>query len=317
MIKVGNHSMIEVRNLSRFYGDFAAISDLTFSIQSNEVVGFLGLNGAGKSTSLKILACLLEASSGEVIIDGVNLATAAVSFRSKIGFLPEEPPLYKDMTVTEFLMYLGLLRGCTKQELLSALPGVIKKCQLTGHENQIIDELSLGYRKRVGIAQAIIHNPKLVILDEPISGLDPYQIVEMREVIKNLAKDATVLLSSHNLSEVTETCDRLLVLHDGKLIAKGTTQELSSMVTRQERNIEMTLHSNGNDLSKILTSLENVSTFQLESEGEVCNVNLNISGDTTKVVSELVTKGIGISRVLNSTSELEQTFLSLTQGGKQ
>ncbi len=309
--------MIDVRNLSRFYGDFAAISDLCFSIKSNEVVGFLGLNGAGKSTTLKILACLLEASSGEVEIDGVNLATAAVSFRSKIGFLPEEPPLYKDMTVTEFLIYLGQLRGQSLQETKSHLEKVIQICQLTGREHQIISQLSLGYRKRVGIAQAIIHKPTLVILDEPISGLDPYQIVEMREVIRNLANDATVLLSSHNLTEVAETCDRLLVLHEGKLIAQGTPESLSSQEEQQERQIELTVHPNEVDLETFLSELDSVKSFSVLPKSNGLDLDATINSSTPEFVKQIVDAGIGISRVQNKNSELENIFLSLTQGDQK
>ena len=309
--------MIEVQNLSRFYANNTAISDLTFKIQDNEIVGFLGLNGAGKSTTLKILACLLEASSGEVTIDGENLATANVTFRSKIGFLPEEPPLYKEMTVSEFLMYLGQLRGKSKQDILTNLPSVLKKCQLQGHEHQLISQMSLGYRKRVGIAQAIIHSPKLVILDEPISGLDPYQIVEMREVIRNLSKDATILLSSHNLSEVAETCDRLLVLHEGKLIAQGTTQELSSTVRNQQRSIELTVHSNGVDVQEVLNAIPSVSKTVFHTSDSICDVTIYTSAPTTNLVRTLIEKGIDVSRVINRLDELEEIFLSLTQGEKQ
>jgi ABC-2 type transport system ATP-binding protein len=309
--------MIEVRNLSRFYGDFAAISDLCFSIKSNEVIGFLGLNGAGKSTTLKILACLLEASSGEVEVDGVNLATAAVSFRSKIGFLPEEPPLYKDMTVTEFLIYLGQLRGQSLSETKAHLKTVIEICQLSGKEHQIISQLSLGYRKRVGIAQAIIHKPTLVILDEPISGLDPYQIVEMREVIRNLANDATVLLSSHNLTEVAETCDRLLVLHDGKLIAQGTPESLSSQDDQQERELELTLHPNEQDVEKLFADTEGISNFKLTPKGNTIEAVVTINTTTPELVELLVGSGVGISKVLNKNSELENIFLSLTQGDQK
>ncbi|MEL6345711.1 MAG: ABC transporter ATP-binding protein, partial [Myxococcota bacterium] len=219
--------MIEVQSLSRFYGTHQAVKDVSFSIAANEVIGFLGLNGAGKSTTLKVIAGLIPPSAGTVIVDGVDVTQAPVSFRSRIGYLPEEPPLYKEMTVTEFLTFLGRLRGMSRTQLASRMPHVIKTCQLTGREHQVIGELSHGYKKRVGIAQAIIHGPRLVILDEPISGLDPRQIAEMREVVRGLSAEATVLISSHILSEISQTCDRILMLNQGRLVAQGSEDELA------------------------------------------------------------------------------------------
>ena len=218
--------MIEVRSLSRYYNDFAALQQIDFHIQSNQVVGFVGRNGAGKSTMLKIIAGLLSPSNGTVLINGVNLEQAQNSLQNQIGFLPEDPPLYVEMTVSEYLRYLGLLRGMTKQQVGQRLPMVIDKCQLADRAHQVISELSLGYRKRVGIAQAIIHAPNLVILDEPISGLDPMQIVKMRQLIRSLASEATILLSSHNLHEISETCDRVLFLDQGQISKQGTLDEL-------------------------------------------------------------------------------------------
>ena len=197
--------MLEVQSLSRYYGEFAAIEKLSFRIQEKQVVGFLGLNGAGKSTTLKILATLLTPSEGSIVIDGVNYDDMDISFRANIGFLPEEPPLYREMTVQEFLQHVARLRKMSTIQFKDRFPTVIRQCQLQGKENAVINTLSLGYRKRVGIAQAIIHNPKLILLDEPISGLDPLQIAEMRSVIRSLSENATVLLSSHNLNEVEET----------------------------------------------------------------------------------------------------------------
>ena len=191
----------------------------------------MGLNGAGKSTTLKILAGLLTPSEGDVEIDGRNLLNSTDSFRSYIGYLPEEPPLYQDMKVVDFLTYFAKIRGVEKDNLQYRIPVVLKNCQLLDVQNRIIGELSLGYRKRVGIAQAIIHSPKLIILDEPISGLDPKQIVEMRKVIRSLKEEATVFISSHNLNEVAETCDSLIVLNAGKIVAQGKLEDLMQKST--------------------------------------------------------------------------------------
>lgn len=303
--------MIHVQSLSRYYGSFAAVEDLSFSIDSNQVVGFLGLNGAGKSTTLKILAGLLEASTGSIEIDGQSISSATVSFRSKIGFLPEEPPLYRDMTVTEFLLYLGELRGCSASELRVHLPKVIDICQLNGRENQVINELSLGYRKRVGIAQAIIHQPSLVILDEPISGLDPAQIVEMRRVIRALASNATVLLSSHNLTEVEETCDRMLVLHDGRLIAEGTTESLSQQREGSQR-LEICIHGSTDLLESTLKNNDSISIHSWNEDEDSVTAVLSSNTKPQDLVQMLVNAGVGVSKLLPASSELEHIFLSLT-----
>ncbi|MEX1369513.1 MAG: ABC transporter ATP-binding protein, partial [Nannocystaceae bacterium] len=204
--------MIEASGLTRYYGDFAALSDASFTIEDREIVGFLGLNGAGKSTVLKILAGLLQPSAGSVKVGGVDASTDPDALRRKIGFLPEEPPLYREMRVREFLQWCGELKGCSKAEVRKALPTVLKTCDLEAMADRVIGELSHGYKKRVGIAQAIIHRPEVVILDEPISGLDPQQIVEMRKVVRSLKEHATVLISSHILSEIEQTCDRILVI---------------------------------------------------------------------------------------------------------
>lgn len=306
--------MIEVQSLSRFYGSHQAVKDVSFSIAANEVVGFLGLNGAGKSTTLKVIAGLLPPSSGTVIVDGVDVSTAPTSFRSRIGYLPEEPPLYKEMTVTEYLRFLGGLRGMSSSAIKARLPGVISLCQLSGQENRVINELSHGYRKRVGIAQAIIHSPRLVILDEPISGLDPYQIVEMREVIKGLAAEATVLVSSHILSEISQTCDRLLVLGAGRLVAQGTEEQLSGGGGTSVE-LDLTLRGEPQAIHGAISGLPGLDTFELVPEGEglmIAHVRL-LRDEREALIAKLVGAGIGVRLVSETRSELERIFLNLTR----
>jgi len=307
--------MIEVQSLSRFYGAHRAVSDVSFSIQANEVVGFLGLNGAGKSTTLKVIAGLLLPSSGTVVVDNVDMATAPVSFRSQIGFLPEDPPLHTEMTVTEFLTYLGGIRGMSGRDIAARLPVVIAACQLKGQEDRLIAELSHGFRKRVGIAQAIIHRPKLVILDEPISGLDPYQIVEMREVIRGLSSEATVLVSSHILSEISQTCDRLLVLHKGKLVATGSEEELAKRVSTSPL-LEMTLISDLERLKSVLDAHDSVDDYKVVAQQDPyvkVEVQLNAEAHDDLIIA-MVGAGIGVRRMVDAHGELEATFLNLTRG---
>ena len=307
--------MIEVQSLSRYYGDFAAIEDLSFQIQNKQVVGFLGLNGAGKSTTLKILATLLSPSSGSVVIDGNNYDDTSIEFRSQIGFLPEEPPLYREMTVQSFLKHVAMLRKMSKDAFLDRLPTVIKQCQLAGKEHAVINTLSLGYRKRVGIAQAIIHNPKLIILDEPISGLDPLQIAEMRSVIRSLSEHATVLLSSHNLNEIEETCDRLLILHDGKLVAQGTTEQLSSNLQNDNTRVEAELVASREDIESGLSEIDSITSITIEEErSDSCIVLLSLNAPTESVIPHIIGKNIGLRSLQLARSELEEIFLSLTKG---
>ena len=307
--------MIEVKNLSRYYGDFAAISDISFSIAQHEIIGFLGLNGAGKSTTLKILAGLLNPSEGQVFINGSNWIEKPEVFRANIGFLPEEPPLYKEMTVREFLRYVAKLRKFSTSNLEQRIDSVLTLCQLTDREHQIIAELSLGYRKRVGIAQAIIHKPSLVILDEPTSGLDPQQMVELRHVIRGLSKEATVLLSSHNLTEVAETCDRLLILHEGTIVAEGNQESLSKRMDSTTQTIDI-LISTATDVQETLRALQEIESFTTTPDADKLTVHCTIKCTTPELISAMVHNGLQIHQVTPTRSELEQIFLSLTGGAQ-
>jgi ABC-2 type transport system ATP-binding protein len=310
--------VIEVQSLSRYYGDFAAIENLSFQIQDKQVVGFLGLNGAGKSTILKILATLLSPSSGSIVIDGNNYESASIAFRAQIGFLPEEPPLYREMTVQGFLKHVAMLRKMSKNAFLDRLPIVIKQCQLQGKEHAVINTLSLGFRKRVGIAQAIIHNPKLIILDEPISGLDPLQIAEMRSVIRSLSEHATVLLSSHNLNEIEETCDKLLILHNGSLIAQGTTEQLSSNLKSDTTRMEAELVGNKENIEQALSKIESITYVSIEEErSDSCIALFSVNKATEDVIPQIIENGIGLRSLQLARSELEEIFLSLTKGEKR
>jgi ABC-2 type transport system ATP-binding protein len=220
--------MIRCSNLSKYYGGKRALGPVSFEIKDGETVGFLGLNGAGKTTALRILACDLRPSNGTIEVGGVDAVAEPHEVRKRIGFLPENPPLYMDMSVNDYLMFAGELRGMSKAEIKKRLPEVLDVTDLGEVSSDPIGTLSHGYRQRVGVAQAIIHQPKFLILDEPTRGLDPVQIVEMRNLIHDLKQNHTVLISSHILTEISQTCDRLLILGRGKILGVGSESELSA-----------------------------------------------------------------------------------------
>ncbi len=215
---------IQVNHLSKRYGSQWAVNDLSFEIPTGEIVGFLGPNGAGKSTTMKILTGYIPASSGEAVVCGFNLNTDSLSVRKRVGYLPEHNPLYLDMYVTEYLQFSAGMAGVS--QIKSAVEKAIDLTQLSPERNKKIGQLSKGYRQRVGLAQALIHDPEVLILDEPTSGLDPNQVVEMRNVIKNLGKNKTVLLSTHIMQEVEAMCSRVILLNHGKIIADDTLEGL-------------------------------------------------------------------------------------------
>ena len=220
--------MIEVRNLCKDYGTHRAVRDLNFTIEPGHVYGFLGPNGAGKSTTMNILTGCLAATKGEVFIDDFDIFEDAKEAKSRIGYLPEQPPLYLDMTVGEFLRFVADVKAVDKETRGEHLAAIMALTQIEDVENRMIKNLSKGYRQRVGIAQALVGNPEIIILDEPTGGLDPRQIIEIRQLIKELGKEHTVILSSHILSEVRSVCDRLLIIAKGELVAEDTPEALEA-----------------------------------------------------------------------------------------
>ncbi len=307
--------MIEATGLTRYYGDFAALKDASFTIEDREIVGFLGLNGAGKSTALKILAGLLMPSAGKVLVGGLDATADPDALRRKIGFLPEEPPLYREMRVREFLLWCGQVKGCSKAEVRKALPEVLDICDLADRAEQVIGELSHGYKKRVGIAQAIIHRPEVVILDEPISGLDPQQIVEMRKVVRSLKEHATVLLSSHILSEIEQTCDRVLVIHQGSLVFEGAGAELAARLEHGQR-LSLVVRGDEAVLRAALDDLRSVERYDIQPKpDEDLLVTVTLHEDERQpLVGALVEAKLELRRMTEDDTEFERIFLHLIEG---
>jgi len=219
--------VVEVSHLTKIYGELRAIQDVSFTARRGEILGFLGPNGAGKTTTMRIIAGFMRASKGTVTIEGFDVFRDSYQARQRIGYLPENPPLYHDMTVSSYLIFVGRIKGGGKKEVRRAIDGVLEKCSLTDVASRLIKHLSKGYRQRLGLAQALIHNPPVVILDEPTLGLDPKQAVEIRGLIRELSRDRTVILSTHFLPEVSQLCARVVIINEGKIAVEQTLTELT------------------------------------------------------------------------------------------
>jgi ABC-2 type transport system ATP-binding protein len=306
--------MIAAQGLTKYYGDACAIEDLSFEIESGEIVGILGLNGAGKTTTLRILSCLLLPSAGSVKIGGLDIYENPHEIRKKVGFLPEEPPLYHEMTVESFLRFAGELRGLEKAEAKSRTKEVMEVTHTAEVAGQFIGTLSHGFRQRVGIGQAIIHRPEVLILDEPISGLDPVQIVDMREMIRGLKGRHTILVSSHILPEISQTCDRILVLQDGKIVATGTEEELTKDLAGG-RKISLVVRGEEKKALELVKGLPKVKACEVagKSAGTV-HLRVTTEEDVREDLSRaIVLGGLGLLEIAPSEAELESIFISLTR----
>ena len=303
--------MIEVENLSKSYGPREAIKNLSFQIGKGEVVGYLGPNGAGKSTTMNILSCIMPASSGTAKICGFDVFEQSLEIRKLIGYLPETPPLYSDMVVTDFLAFASRLRNISSRETPLAVERVIEQCSLKEVENRIIGRLSKGYQQRVGIAQALVHNPDILILDEPTIGLDPIQIIEIRKLIQDLASSHTIILSSHILPEITQICKRVIIISDGEIAAVDSLEALTTRLRKGERLLLKLRHSNNETIGKLRT-LKRVNTVIEDQTGQFtidCDPQANIQDNIAQLS---IDNSWGIIELKPASVTLEEIFLKLT-----
>ena len=309
--------MIDVEHLSKSYGQHIAVRDLSFSVTEGEILGFLGPNGAGKSTTMNMLTGYLSATAGSITVNGFDVLAEPNGAKASIGYLPENPPLYPDMTVKEYLDFMYDLKKCAlpRQKHLAEICRLVKIDEVTG---RLIKNLSKGYRQRVGLAQALIGNPPVLILDEPTVGLDPNQIIEIRTLIKSLGKHHTVILSSHILPEVEAVCDRLIIISEGKIVADGTPAELAKA---QADNHRLTVEIEGNEteisaLLKNLPGVKSVTALGKKEEGVFAfriqpQPNADIRRDLFTRLSEA---GAALLSSRSNEPTLEELFISLTHG---
>jgi ABC-2 type transport system ATP-binding protein len=226
--------MIEVRNLTKRYGDLVAVDGLSFTAKTGEILGFLGPNGAGKTTTMRIITGFMPATAGTVTVEGFDIFEQSHEVRKRIGYLPENPPLYNDMTVTTYLNFVARIKGVPRAEIAGARERVLESCALTNVAHRVLGHLSKGYRQRVGLAQALIHDPSVLVLDEPTIGLDPRQIIEIRSMVRDLAAKRTVILSTHILPEVSQLCHKVVIINDGRIAVEDTLENLTRTLSLEE-----------------------------------------------------------------------------------
>ena len=306
--------LISVQELSRFYGQQKAIENVSFNVHRGEILGFLGPNGAGKSTTMQIICGVLAANHGSVSIAGHDIHEAPRLAKKHIGFLPEQPPLYNDLTVNEYLDYAAKLRGIKKDDLTNAINLSKERCGLESVGSRLIQNLSKGYKQRVGIAQAIIHSPSVIILDEPTSGLDPIQIREIRELMRELGEDHSVILSTHILSEIQSLCDRVLIINQGAIVLDQPLDQLENN-SDKPGSIEIGLR-NTPALEELL-GIEGVASVESINE-DTLRINFNPDANKTDaIVEKAVSDNWGLFKLNPGDTSLEAIFMRLTQGDNE
>ena len=303
--------MINVENLTKFYGPRRAINNLSFQIERGEVVGFLGPNGAGKSTTMNILSCILPASSGTVRIQGYDTFEDSIELRKIIGYLPETPPLYPDMSVFDYLIFAAQVRGLKSKQTKSAVEKVIEKCSLKDVSHRITGRLSKGYQQRVGLAQAMVHDPDILILDEPTIGLDPIQIIEIRKLIQELASTHTIILSSHILPEITQICQRVIIINEGEISAVDSLEGLTASMRKSER-LSLTVKNANDDIEEKLNSINQVLSVVPGEKNQFlieCALNSNLQDEFARLTLD---NQWGLIEIKPISMTLEDVFLKLT-----
>lgn len=310
--------MIEVKNLVKKYGDHTAVDHLSFTVEKGQIYGFLGPNGAGKSTTMNIMTGYLGATDGEVLINGHDILKEPEAAKKSIGYLPELPPLYMDMTVMEYLKFSAELKKIKKEDREQEIEKALKLVKLADVQDRLIKNLSKGYKQRVGLAQAILGFPEIIILDEPTVGLDPKQIIEIRELIRELAKEHTVILSSHILAEIREVCDYIMIISKGKLVASDTPEHLEELMNGSD-TIHIETRAEEETVREILSGLEDIEDVTYIQENEI--LKAEVKTKERKDIREVIFSAFAEAKcplltLQKTTVSLEEVFLELTGGQK-
>ena len=306
--------MIKVEHLAKRYADVYAVNDISFEVHQGEIVGLLGPNGAGKTTTMRILTCYMPATSGSANVAGYDVFRESINVRKQIGYLPENVPLYPEMRVKEYLLFRAKLKKLPSRERKSKIDECIEKCSITEVQNQIIGTLSKGYRQRVGLADTLVHDPKILILDEPTIGLDPNQIRQVRQLIKELGAKHTILLSTHILPEVEMLCERVIIINKGKIVAMDTPANLAIQL-RAGNNLVLEVRGNGEKIKNALTNIKSVKKVVWQDKGEISNftVEAEKGADVREDVFSNIVKNNGIIREMKQASiTLEEIFHQIT-----
>lgn len=310
--------MIEVDQLTKTYGSIAAIKDVTFTVEPGEILGFLGPNGAGKTTTMRILTGYLPATEGTARIAGKDVHTDSMAVRQSIGYLPETPPLYPEMTVEGFLNFVARIKGVSAGDRPTQITSAIERCNLEAKRKTIIRKLSKGFRQRVGIAQAIVHNPPVIVLDEPTVGLDPRQIIEVRNLIKRLAGEHTIILSTHILPEVSATCDRITIINQGEIIATDSPENLVERLTGQD-GYWVELRSDMEKGIALLQSIPGVTAVKAMKTEELPSGHFRFEVATrseddlgSEIAARVVNQGFELFELTRNRASLEDVFINLT-----
>ncbi len=307
--------MIEVRQLTKSYGDRKAVDNISFTIKKGEVVGFLGPNGAGKTTTMKIITGFMAATHGSVSVAGFDVFEDPIEVKKRIGYLPETPPVYGDMRVDEFLTFVAKLKGVDSGKIRSQVDMSIQKTDLGSVSKRLIQNLSKGYRQRVGIAQALVSSPEVLILDEPTVGLDPRQVAEIRDVIKELAGHHTVVLSTHILPEVQATCQRIIIINNGIIVAEDTLEGISKRTTQASKVIVRVTTSS----EPLLASIRNIpGVSRVNKDGSFIFVETpNADAVSQQIASAVISHGAGLLEIRTESANLEEVFIKLTSKEEQ
>lgn len=313
--------MIEVRNVTKKYGKFYAVRNINFEVKEGEIVGFLGRNGAGKSTTMNMITGFIEPTEGDIIVGGYDIDVNPKKVKAQIGYMPEGTPLYMELTVKEFVSYMAELRRIPKAERKQAVKEAIERTGLDLVKNNLVKNLSRGYKQRVSMAGAIVGNPKILILDEPTVGLDPKQVIEIRELIKSFGKDHTVLVSSHILSEVSQICEKVIIIDKGEIIAVDTPENLNEQ-TKEHMVLNVTVDDMNNKFDTVkekIQSIEEVNLVEtLESGEKKYKITLKDKTDIRKELFEICAKeNVIIVEMKQEESSLEDTFIKLVEGRKE